>query len=66
MMVEPTEQEFFDTTQTMIDYGGGFVKGLAKLMRIADHINRPKLINAFPEYWCQYRDMEVHRNVITE
>jgi hypothetical protein len=51
----PDEQEFYDTTQNMITYGGDFVHSLGKLMRLADPTNRMKLIDAFSSYWTKYQ-----------
>ncbi len=41
----------------MEKYGGSFVKQLAVLFRLADHINFEKLKNTFSEYWDQYEKM---------
>lgn len=43
--------------ETMLNYGGNFVKHLAKTMLVADAKNFGKLKEAFPEYWERYRQM---------
>lgn len=51
-----TEEEYKIVTAMSV-WGGGFVKGLANLMKLADHNNFKRLKNAFPEYWEQYSKM---------
>lgn len=43
--------------EAMETYGGSFVKSLAECVRRADHVNRARLILAFPEYFKQYTEM---------
>ena len=44
-------------TQAMRDYGGGFVKQLGLLYRLADNSNQDKIKEAFPEYWQKYSEL---------
>jgi len=46
--------------ETMHRYGGGFVKQLAVLYRLADHENQRRLEQAFRHYFEQYDAMAVH------
>jgi len=41
----------------MCKYGGCFVKSLGTMIRSADHINRQKIKDTWPEYWVQYKNM---------
>ena len=41
--------DYYILTETMIRYGGGFCKKLAETIRVADGVNKQKLVNAFPE-----------------
>ena len=54
---ESEYEENWFITEAMIRYGGGFVKGLGQLYRIADQINQRKLRAAFPEYWIRYSEI---------
>lgn len=47
----------YDITEAMIRYGGNFVQQLGQLMRAADEDNRRRLVEAFPEYMQQYREL---------
>lgn len=47
----------FQITECMIEKGGKFVSGLAKLWRIADPSNRDKLKTAFAEYFAKYAEL---------
>jgi len=47
-------EEEFKTIETMLKYGGGFVKSLANCFHRADVNNFKKLKNAFPKYWEKY------------
>lgn len=51
-----TIQEY-DVIEQMEQYGGSFVKALAKCFHRADLKNFAKLKRAFPEYWKQYEEM---------
>lgn len=41
--------DYYVLTETMIRYGGGFCEKLAQTIRVADGVNKQKLIDAFPE-----------------
>ena len=41
-------------TQAMKDCGGGFVKHLGHLYRLADEINQARIKACWPEYWQKY------------
>jgi len=43
------DREFQTMTAAMLMYGGGFTKALAMAMRLADSLNRHRLMKAFPE-----------------
>lgn len=43
--------------ESMLKYGGSFVKALAESMLSADAENYRKLIMTFPEYCQTYREM---------
>lgn len=53
-MIPDKDYQMFEA---MEKYGGSFVKQLALLLQLADHINYAKLKTAFPEYFEQYREM---------
>lgn len=42
---------------TMVKYGGSFVKKLGEALHHADNINTIKIKNVFSEYWGQYLEM---------
>lgn len=44
-------------TQAMKDYGGGFVKQLGQLYRLADDLNKAKIKECWSEYWQTYSEM---------
>lgn len=50
-------EELLKTVEAMETYGGSFIKALAECVRRADHINRPKLLLAFPEYFKEYHEI---------
>jgi len=50
-----SEKEMEEILERMETYGGSFVKQLALLYRLADPINKRKLLNCFREYFEQYR-----------
>jgi hypothetical protein len=52
----------YDVTEAMLRYGGSFVQQLARLIRMADADNKRRLVEAFPEYLEQYR--ELARNAV--
>ena len=54
----------FDVTETMIKFGGSFVKTLGQLFRMADGDNKTILKNAFPKYWKKYSEIaeELEKN----
>jgi len=52
-----TDEEY-KTVTAMSVWGGGFVSGLANLMKFADSENFERLKNAFPEYWEKYEKMK--------
>ena len=41
--------------ETMIRYGGSFVKSLGGALLCADAYNAKRIYEAFPEYWDEYR-----------
>lgn len=47
----------YDVTEAMITYGGNFVQQLGRLIRAADSDNKRRLVEAFPEYLEQYREL---------
>jgi hypothetical protein len=51
------DEELYWTMRAMKQFGGGFVKALADALAQADHINREKIQNTWPEYMQQYGDM---------
>ena len=51
-----TEKDY-KIIETMMTYGGSFVKGLAEAFLHADPINFEILKNAFPKYWKEYKGM---------
>jgi len=44
-------------TQAMKDYGGGFVKQLGHLYRLADETNQDRIKAAWPELWQNYTEI---------
>lgn len=44
-------------TQAMKDCGGGFVKQLGHLYRLADDLNKAKIKECWSEYWQTYTEM---------
>tara|TARA_R100001198_G_scaffold84084_1_gene57831 strand:+ start:585 stop:755 length:171 start_codon:yes stop_codon:yes gene_type:complete len=50
--------EEYKIVTAMSVWGGGFVKGLANLMKLADRQNFIRLKNAFPEIWDTYSKMK--------
>ena len=44
-------------TQAMKDCGGGFVKQLGHLYRLADETNQARIKAAWPELWQNYTEM---------
>lgn len=46
-----------DILEAMTNYGGSFVRQLAKLFRLADDGNRRRLLATFPEYWDRYAEL---------
>lgn len=55
-------EEQIKVVEAMEQYGGSFVKCLAKCFWQADHINFEKLKTAFSEYWQQYEEMANRKN----
>ena len=49
--------EQINIIELMEEYGGNFVKALAKAWRLADPDNRQRLAAAFPDYWKKYEGM---------
>lgn len=47
----------WEVTEAMIRYGGNFVQNLARLIRAADADNKRRLVEAFPEYLAEYREL---------
>jgi hypothetical protein len=48
---------FYEITEAMIVYGGGFVSQLGRLLLLADDDNKRRLLAAFPEYLHQYDEL---------
>jgi hypothetical protein len=49
-----TDIEMYEMICRMKQYGGAFVVTLSNAFRMADPINKQKLLNAFPEYVNEY------------
>lgn len=49
-----TEEQYFEISNNMIKYGGGFIKFIGQALARADTCNRIKLEKAFPEYFEEY------------
>lgn len=49
-----------EVVETMIQYGGSFVKAMAHAYQLADYDNKRRLQLAFPEYWKEYDEMTLH------
>ena len=49
-----TDIEMYEMICRMKQYGGSFVVALSNAFRMADPINKSKLLNAFPEYVNEY------------
>ena len=45
-----------EVVDQMTEFGGGFVKQLAAAFRVADPMNRQRIVSAFPEIWSVYAD----------
>ncbi len=45
------------TVEAMNQYGGSFVKALAKTAQVADHVNLALIKSTWPEYWKRYEEM---------
>jgi len=43
--------------ETMMEYGGSFVRKLGAAALVADPENLRKIKNAWPDYWAQYGRM---------
>lgn len=53
------KEEDLQIVEAMEEYGGSFVKALAKAARHADHYNLGKIRATWPEYWKTYKEMSV-------
>lgn len=51
------QHSFYEITEAMLIYGGGFVHNLAVALRSADETNKRILVMAFQDYWRQYDEM---------
>ena len=49
-----TEDEIVDV---MVFYGGSFVRALGRLYLVADAVNRRRVVDAFPDYFDEYREI---------
>lgn len=49
------------TIEAMEEYGGSFVKALARCFRTADQTNFQKLFVTFNAYWREYEEMAQRR-----
>jgi hypothetical protein len=47
----------------MKEFGGSFVKALAKSYEYADPVNRAKIRETWPEYWKNYEILVLQDNV---
>lgn len=47
----------FEVIEAMVTYGGSFVQQLGRLIRLADADNKRRLVEAFPEYIAEYREI---------
>jgi hypothetical protein len=47
-------EEQCTVANSMMEYGGSFVKALGSALKLADPSNCEKIQNAFPEYWDKY------------
>ena len=45
------------TIETMMEYGGSFVRKLGAAALVADDQNLRRIKNTWPEYWDQYTRM---------
>lgn len=52
---------FYEITEAMIQYGGGFVRQLGILLRLADEDNKRRLLEAFSEYLHTYDDLAAEK-----
>jgi len=43
--------------ETMLRYGGGFAKALARAAQLADSDNLRRIKQGWPDYWQRYSDM---------
>lgn len=50
-------REFDDALHMMEVQGGSFVKALAHLYYMADSTNKPRVRDAFPEYFGRYEQL---------
>ena len=46
-----------DVINTMIEYGGSFVRKLGAAALVADTENLTKIKHTWPDYWAQYSRM---------
>lgn len=46
-----------DVINTMIEYGGSFVRKLGAAALVADSDNLAKIKQTWPDYWAQYSRM---------
>jgi len=60
-MVNSTTEQM-GTAQAMKRKGGSFVKAIGTALTAADPINATKLLEAFPEYFKQYRTIAEREN----
>jgi hypothetical protein len=44
----------YEIVETMIAYGGAFIRRLGQAWQSADTTNQRRLKDAFPEYWAEY------------
>lgn len=49
--------------QNMMVYGGGFVQALGRALMHADDRNTVRIINAFPDYWAQYLNIDKYKEL---
>jgi hypothetical protein len=47
----------YEIVEAMVRFGGSFVQQLGRLIRLADADNKRRLVEAFPEYIEEYREI---------
>lgn len=55
--------DYINIADNMMEFGGSFVKALGKALIHADIHNSHKLAGAFPEYFEEYKNIKIKKNV---